>query len=470
MINDEKSVAYILLSDPEDIPSLASPQGSNRPASECRILTGVDLRAQIAVDTKRLNAYLDDHPESDPNLFDRVWGYVRSGDEEALGRLPFLLTAGRLRQLVDSGEITLQLAEANLPTHESEQWLTAHESKEPTRDALSLARRFGPIFSLARSIFEQKEIPAVGQEWNVKVHLLEPDDGGHDHVWHEYACQVVLTDLLISQAIEAARRYAMDPHPLGWVTTWKNISLIVGDPEEDKKGFRTDEADMEELYVVLQEMYDCLPETPSGSGILQYFLGWNGHIPRERPNTFYHGLCHGFRVSHDVSQLLMRIHPDSREAFLLEQLFEYLAAKAAEAFFDEEIKLPAAFPFENPRLLPVHIAKAIPPPFQLGNQDIETLAGQVDKRLVANVGPLYAKVSRRPGDPPRALVVEPGHSAAFYEGVIHAMALSERIMAIYEGTVLPAKEAGFLELEEGSHRACCLAARHWVHAVHGAVN
>jgi hypothetical protein len=35
---------------------------------------------------------------------------------------------------------------------------------------------FRPRFSLARSIFEDKDIPAVGQKWDVKVHLLEAND------------------------------------------------------------------------------------------------------------------------------------------------------------------------------------------------------------------------------------------------------------------------------------------------------
>jgi hypothetical protein len=469
IFNDEKPVAYILLSDPEDIQSFATQGDSNQLAAECRILVGNDLRGQVVVDTEKFNMYLECHGGCDP--FDRIWTYVRRGEEEPLQEFPFLLTVGRLRHLVDSGKITLGPAVSDLLRNEAGKWLTAHESRKPSAEAISLAQRFGPVFSLARSISENKDIPAIDQKMKVKVHLLEADDdAGTNQVWHEYTCEVVLSDSLIAQAREAARRFAETPHPLGWVTTWRNVSLFVGDSPEDEKGFRTDKADMEELCLNLQQMYDSLPESPAGAGILQYFVGWDAHIPESKPNTFYHGLCHGLRVSHDVSQLFMRIHRNSREAFLLEQLFEYLAAKAAEAFFDEQITLSAASPFENARPLPGHIAKAIVPPFQLQSQDIEILAGQVDQELIAKVGPLYAKGSKRSGDPPRASVLESGRSAAFYEGVIHAMALSERIMAIYEGNILPMKVSGSLELEAGSHRVCCMAARHWVQAMYGAVN
>lgn len=50
------------------------------------------------------------------------------------------------------------------------------------------------------------------------------------------------------------------------------------------------------------------------------------------------------------------------------------------------------------------------------------------------------------------------------------MALSEHIMAIYKRNILPIALSDVLELEEGSHRVCCIAAKHWVQAVHGAVN
>ena len=133
MFNDETSVASILLSDPEDIPAFASPRSSNRPASERRILVGDDLRAQVVVDTEKLNTYLDDHVESDPYPFDRIWRYVRSGEEEALREFPFLLTAGRLRHLVSSGKITLEPAVSDLPRLEPGKWLTAQKSRKPSK-------------------------------------------------------------------------------------------------------------------------------------------------------------------------------------------------------------------------------------------------------------------------------------------------------------------------------------------------
>lgn len=326
---------------------------------------------------------------------------------------------------------------------------------------------FWCCFSLARFIHESRAIPEAGTKWEVQAHLLE-DDGSTKGVWHEYTCEVVLSADLIAQAIDAAQRYAMAPHPLGWVTTWKNISLIIGDREEDKKGFRTEEDDMEELCFVLQEMYDSLSETPVSAGILRYFIGWNVHIPNGKSKTFYHGLSHGFRVSHDISQLLMRIYSGSREVFLLQQLFEYLAARSAEAFYDERIDLPIISPFEDTRTLPEHIVKGIVPPFEIQVQDIEILAAKVDQELIGKVGPLFARASRGPGEP--APMIEPGYSTSFYEGVIHAMALSERIMAIYEGNILPMREPKVLELEAGSHRGCCMAARHGMQAMHGTVN
>jgi hypothetical protein len=115
MFNDEKSTAYILLSDPEDLPSFASSLSSNSPASECRILVRDNLRAQIVVDTEKLNTYLEDQRESDPYPFDRIWRHVRGRGEEALREFPFLITAGRLKYLVTSGKKTLALPELISP-------------------------------------------------------------------------------------------------------------------------------------------------------------------------------------------------------------------------------------------------------------------------------------------------------------------------------------------------------------------
>lgn len=255
----------------------------------------------------------------------------------------------------------------------------------------------------------------------MKVHLLEAeDDAGTNQVWHEYTCEVVLSDGLITQAREAARRYAEAPHPLRWVTTWRNVSLLVGDNMEDEKGFRTDDADMEELRLSLQEMYDSLSESPAGAGILQYFVGWDAHIPEEKPKDFYPGLCHGFRVSHDSSRMLMQIHPESREVHLLEQLFEYLAAKAAEAFLDEHVETPSTSQHEGARPLPRYVLEGWVLPFRLETQDIEKLSLQIDHELIARVGPLFTKTVARPGEPPPVPVLEPGCGAVFYEGVVHA--------------------------------------------------
>lgn len=468
MSDEENAVAYVLLSDPEGLPSFTSPTSSNRPVSEQRILRGDDLRAQILVDTEKLNTYFQSHAQSNPSPFDEIWMHVRSGDEDALQEFPFLLTAGRFKHLIDAGEITFQSLEDVSP--EPGRWLTGDASGNPPKDVVSLAHRWGPVFSLARFIHETQDIPEAGTKWHVYVYLMEEDEAGATKTWHEYSCEVTLSDGLIAQAAEAARRYVEDPHPLGWITKWKNISLIVGDREEDRKGFRTDESDIKGLCLVLQEMYDCLPETPAGAGILQYFIGWNVHLPTGKAKTFYHGLCHGFRISHDVAQLLMQIHSDSREVFLLEQLFEYLSAKAAETFSEEQIEIPTVSPFENVRPLPRNITKRTVLPFQLQRQDIEILAGQVDKSLLAKLGPLYTRPSRRPGESPSAPLLESGYSTTFYEGVIHALSLSERVMAIYEKNILPRRVTGALAMAEGSHQSCCIAARHWVQALYGSVN
>jgi hypothetical protein len=468
MFNNEKSVAYILFSDPENLPSFASPRSSHLPTLERRILVGDDLRAQIVVDTEKLNMYLEDQAESDPHPFDRIWTFVRHGEEEPLREFPFLLTAGRLKHLVAAGKITLEPVEGDLSRNKRGKWLAARESRKPSADAVSLAHTFGPVFSLARSIFEDKDIPAAGQKWEVKVHLLEADDdAGTNQVWHEYTCEVVLSDALIAQAKEAARRYSEAPPPFGWVTKWRNVSLFVGSDTEEEKGFRTDEADMEELRLSLREIYDFLSESAVGAGILQYLVGWDAHIPKELPKDFYHGLCHGFRVSRDSSRILIQIHSESREARLLEQLFEYLAAKAAEAFLDEPIEARCASMFGGLRPLPRYVLDRCVLPFRIETRDIEKLSLDVDQELIAKVGPLFSKTTTTPGEPPRAPVLEPDYGAVFYEGVVHAMTLSEHIMAIYEENILPAEITDVLNLEQGSHRVCCIAARHWVQAIHG---
>ena len=319
-----------------------------------------------------------------------------------------------------------------------------------------LARAHAPVLSIARYIFETRRLPKVGETWKVDAEVVDLCAlKAGTLACREFSFDVEVNSDLLFAANAMARSMLGRNKPL-WL---KNAGSHAVGIRPERLIFRTCVDDLRQLIQRQNHMFEEGQSKPGERWVLAYLsLYWAPLVPAQGAKDYYLGEVHGLRIAIDFFETTYPGLQDGDCRILLGVVLVALAAVSAERHFGQTPRLGNDRHLGKASSIPRDFCKHRPAAFAISDEEASSLArieaADADDKDRCSVS------TRAEFETTASLLIEPGSSREFYDGLMHGLYLSLQVVLVFHDTILGHPDSMLNTWEETLLRICGVAAKY----------